>query len=103
QKLIDLSKQLRTSLTEAEVDIGRSTSQIIPIVLGENARALRIAEALQDDGFDVRAIRPPAVPAGSARIRVSVSAGLDESTLRRFASSATRTCSTLGSCSAVSS
>jgi 8-amino-7-oxononanoate synthase len=49
-------------------------SQIIPIVLGEDERALRTAAALQRDGFDVRAIRPPTVPEGTARLRVSLHA-----------------------------
>ncbi|MGM4913341.1 8-amino-7-oxononanoate synthase [Rhizobium sp. 768_B6_N1_8] len=55
-----------------------SGSQILPVMLGDNARALRIAERMQADGFDVRAIRPPTVPGGTARLRVSISLNVDE-------------------------
>jgi 8-amino-7-oxononanoate synthase len=53
-------------------------SQIIPIVLGEEARTLIIAHALQDAGFDVRAIRPPTVPDGTSRLRVCIHADHSE-------------------------
>jgi 8-amino-7-oxononanoate synthase len=60
-------------------------SQIIPIVIGENERALRVADKLQRQGFDTRVIRPPSVPPGTARLRASVNVGLSEGTLNRFA------------------
>ena len=44
-----------------------------------------MARALQAEGFDVRAIRPPSVPPGTARLRVSVNAGLSDETIERFA------------------
>lgn len=47
-------------------------SQILPLVIGEDQPALRAAAALQAEGFDIRAIRPPTVPKGSARLRISV-------------------------------
>jgi 8-amino-7-oxononanoate synthase len=60
-------------------------SAIVPIVIGDNRHALEVAEQLQREGFDVRAIRPPSVPAGSARLRVAVNVGVSEATLERFA------------------
>ncbi len=45
---------------------------IVPVLLGENQVALRVAEKLQEVGFDVRAIRPPTVPEGTARLRLCV-------------------------------
>jgi 8-amino-7-oxononanoate synthase len=56
-------------------------SQVIPIVIGENQRSVAVARELQQAGFDVRAIRPPTVPAGTARLRISVNQGLSESIL----------------------
>lgn len=62
-------------------------SQIIPVPIGENDRAIAIAEELQRDGFDIRAIRPPTVPPGTARLRISVNAGLNVEQLEGFADS----------------
>jgi 8-amino-7-oxononanoate synthase len=59
-------------------------SPIIPIIIGENERAVAIAHELQAAGFDVRAIRPPTVPVGTARLRVTVNQGLREEVLDRF-------------------
>lgn len=52
-------------------------SQIVPIVLGDDARAMSVAVALQAQGFDVRGIRPPTVPVGTARLRVSLTLNVD--------------------------
>src|SRR5439155_2708512 len=65
-------------------------SHIVPIVLGDNDRALAAAGALQAEGFDVRAVRPPSVPEGTARLRISINAGLDDETIDRFASALVR-------------
>jgi 8-amino-7-oxononanoate synthase len=43
------------------------------------------AQAMQTQGFDVRAIRPPSVAPGTARLRISVNTGLDDQTIDRFA------------------
>jgi 8-amino-7-oxononanoate synthase len=85
QRLLDRSRLLRGLLAEADVSTGRSESQIIPVLLGENERACAAAAELQRQGFDVRALRPPTVPPGTARLRISVNSELDESTLREFA------------------
>lgn len=53
-------------------------SQIIPIYIGEEERTLKLARAVQDSGFDVRAIRPPTVPDGTSRLRVSIHADRSE-------------------------
>jgi len=49
-----------------------SGSQIIPYIVGHNERTMTLAAALQRRGFDVRGIRPPTVPVGSARLRISL-------------------------------
>ncbi|MCI0638763.1 MAG: 8-amino-7-oxononanoate synthase [Gemmataceae bacterium] len=58
---------------------------IVPIVLGNDKSALRAAHMLQQQGFDIRAIRPPTVPQGTARLRVSIHADHDHATLHAAA------------------
>ena len=77
---------LRERLGEAGIPAPGCDTPIIPIVLGGNDRAVAVAGALQAEGFDVRAIRPPSVPSGTARLRVSVNVHLTEVDLDRFAS-----------------
>ena len=55
-----------------------SGSQILPLVIGDDHEAMRVAAALQAAGFDVRGIRPPTVPAGTARLRISLTLHVDE-------------------------
>ena len=104
-RLRELSLMLRTMLCERGIRIGGSESQIIPIVLGDNESTQAAAAELQREGFDVRAIRPPAVAPGTARLRVSVNSQLDEAVLRRFAAVVHRVMQVMRvtSCSAVSS
>ncbi len=52
----------------------RSTSQIVPVITGENQRTLDIAGHLQREGFYIMGIRPPTVPAGASRLRISLTA-----------------------------
>lgn len=49
-----------------------SGSQIVPLVLGEDARTMDVARKLQAAGFDIRGIRPPTVPQGTARLRIAL-------------------------------
>ena len=53
-------------------------SQILPIIIGEDEHAMALAGALQNAGFDVRGIRPPTVPRGSARLRISITPNVSE-------------------------
>ena len=57
-------------------------SQIIPVIIGTDETALSVAGRVQDAGFDVRAIRPPTVPEGTARLRVSINASHSEDQIR---------------------
>lgn len=78
------SRYLRRALRQIGLVIEDSDSHIVPIVIGDNSRAVAVATALQAGGFDVRAIRPPTVPHGTARLRVSMNAMLSEATLDGF-------------------
>jgi 8-amino-7-oxononanoate synthase len=74
KNLIDFAgEQLKSKL-----GIDPSGSQIMPVIVGDNDRALRIAERMRADGFDVRAIRPPTVPDGTARLRISITLNVNE-------------------------
>jgi 8-amino-7-oxononanoate synthase len=68
------SEQLRSRL-----GVTPGGSQILPVMIGDNARALKIATRMRDGGFDVRAIRPPTVPEGTARLRISITLNVEES------------------------
>jgi len=56
----------------ARLGVPRTGSQIIPVIIGDNGLTMRTAAALQAGGFDVRGIRPPTVPSGTARLRLSM-------------------------------
>ena len=47
-------------------------THILPLIIGASEPTLRIAQSVQAAGFDVRAIRPPTVPAGTSRLRISI-------------------------------
>ena len=64
--------------------LGGHGTHIVPVMIGDDAQALRVSQAMQDKGYDVRAIRYPTVPKGSARLRVSLNADLSEEDLRGF-------------------
>jgi len=60
-------------------------THIVPIVIGDDDSCVHIAQMLQERGWDIRAIRPPTVPEGTARLRLSLSANLDAELLMNFA------------------
>jgi 8-amino-7-oxononanoate synthase len=83
-RLHDNARLFRELLQDRDLE-GLGEHYIVPVVLGDDSRACRAAATLQRAGFDVRAIRPPSVPEGSARLRLSIHADHDADTLRRAA------------------
>ena len=65
-------------------------SAIVPLVLGDPARALASAQALEDKGFLVVAMRPPTVPEGTSRLRITFSAGHSDDDVARLIDTMTR-------------
>ncbi|WP_333571943.1 8-amino-7-oxononanoate synthase [Sphingomonas sp.] len=65
--------------------VAEGETQILPLVLGEDVRTMAVAGALQDSGFDVRGIRPPTVPAGTSRLRISITNNVSLGQIAAFA------------------
>lgn len=78
-----LSAFARSYLAET-TGMGGSGSHILPIMIGSTIRALRIAERMRAEGFDIRAIRPPTVPEGTARLRIAITLNVDETAISRM-------------------
>jgi 8-amino-7-oxononanoate synthase len=84
EKVLALSRRLREGLaargigTPAESRLAVQDTAIVPVIVGDEARALGISAALEKRGFLVAAIRPPTVPAGTSRLRVTLSAAHEE-------------------------
>ncbi|MDY6913756.1 MAG: 8-amino-7-oxononanoate synthase [Planctomycetota bacterium] len=74
-RLLQLADELRSLLRDAGFDTGDSASQIIPVLLGSARRAVQISRRMLEKGFFIPAIRPPTVPRGASRLRISLCAG----------------------------
>lgn len=74
-RLAENAAYLRTRLSRMGLDIGRTASQIIPVILGESQKALDWSSRLEKEGYLAVAIRPPTVPKGTARLRLSIQYG----------------------------
>jgi 8-amino-7-oxononanoate synthase len=83
-ELLERSRRLAAELRAQGYDTGASVSQIVPVMIGGNEEALAVAEFLRSEGFAVRAIRPPTVPNGRARLRLSVTCAIAPQELARL-------------------
>jgi 8-amino-7-oxononanoate synthase len=86
ERAVTLASRLRSTLRGQGLDCLQSEGPIVPVLLRESSTALRVAEAVRRRGYDVRAVRPPAVPPRTARIRVSVHADRSEEEVDGLAS-----------------
>ena len=75
EKLAANAKYLRNKLNELGLDTGASSTHIIPLIIGSAEKATAVSKKLFEKGFFVAAIRPPTVPSGSARLRISLQSG----------------------------
>jgi 8-amino-7-oxononanoate synthase len=82
-RLARMADALRAALHARGIDTLASTTQIVPAVIGSEADALAAARRLEAAGVLAVAIRPPTVPAGSARLRFSLSAALSNAQFER--------------------
>jgi 8-amino-7-oxononanoate synthase len=69
----------------APAGIQPTGSQILPLVIGDDAATMRAAEVVQAAGFDVRGIRPPTVPLGTSRLRISLTLNASAQDVDRLA------------------
>jgi 8-amino-7-oxononanoate synthase len=74
-------RALAAALAEAGLAVGPSAGSIVPLLLGTPERAAALAGQLRQHGLFVPAIRPPTVPAGTSRLRISLSAAHTDSDL----------------------
>jgi len=74
-----LIRHFRDGASARNIQLLDSTTPIQPVLIGDSIKALEISIRLEDAGFFVPAIRPPTVPAGKARLRVTLSALHEES------------------------
>ncbi len=74
KRVRDLADLLRDHLRRGNLDALNSSGPIVPVLLGGSDLALKVAAGVQQKGHDVRAIRPPTVAPGTARLRISVHA-----------------------------
>jgi len=85
RELLKRSGLFRRRLQEAGFDTGQSACQIIPLIVGKNTKALALAERLRDKRILAVAIRPPTVPEGTARLRLSVTLDHSQADLEQAA------------------
>lgn len=71
ERLLSHAQRLRSGLRALGFEVPEGHSQIVPALVGDNARTMRLSNRLLDRGVFVQGIRPPTVPAGTARLRLT--------------------------------
>lgn len=84
-RLLELSSAFRASLTARGINtVAAAAGPIVPVILETPERAVQVARRLEESGFLVGAIRPPTVPQGTSRLRITVSSGHQPADLDRL-------------------
>lgn len=84
EKLQHLVKRFRQGADESDLPLMDSFTPIQPLLLGDTERALTVSQRLREQGFLISAIRPPTVPEGTARLRITFSAEHEEAHVERL-------------------
>lgn len=84
EQLLARCQQVRTAIAAQGWELPAARGPIIPLIVGDEATALRVAELLREAGHHAPAIRPPTVPAGSSRIRLTITLAHTEADLRKL-------------------
>lgn len=92
QHLLALQRRLRQGLQALPWEFPHSSTPIQPLLVGASDDALKLSRALLDDGFYVSAIRPPTVPRGTARLRITLSASHREEDVDQLLEALARRC-----------
>lgn len=97
ERLARLSDQLRHRLRDAGLDVpGDPGVPIVPVLIGDPERAVEVGQELDRRGFAVGVIRPPTVPRGTARLRISLSAVHADDDVESLTSSLIEVCGAIG-------
>jgi 8-amino-7-oxononanoate synthase len=96
EKLAGLIDRFKRGATRRGLSLLPSDSAIQPLLCGDDARALALAAALETRGFWVAAIRPPSVPEGGARLRITLSAGHADADVDRLLDALTQASESIG-------
>jgi 8-amino-7-oxononanoate synthase len=84
QRLMRAAELLHTELKRADIPTTGSACQIVPVIAGSARAAVKLSKQLEKQGLIVPAIRPPSVPEGTARLRISLCAGHTEDDVRHL-------------------
>ncbi len=84
KRLLSKAEQVRESFRASGFDVGPSSTQIIPLIVGAEAKTLELAKALEAENILGIAIRPPTVPKGTSRIRLALSAAHSDQDIDRL-------------------
>ncbi len=96
RQVLEMAAGLRDRLRGLGLDVGDSRCQIVPVILGDPNTAVALSRSLEAQGILAPAIRPPSVPEGTSRLRISLSSGHTEEDVERLVAGLTPWRSRLG-------
>ncbi len=84
ERLVELVARFRAGAAQLGLPLAQSATPIQPLIVGDATRAVQLSQALNERGILISAIRPPTVPEGTARLRITLSAGHSEAQVDRL-------------------